>query len=65
MTNQQQYEEICEKARKCEKYVDAIYLIIHDMERIAKNKLIPEADEMLKRCMEIVKSRLMQVEVKK
>ena len=63
MTNQQQYEELCEKAEMCDKYKAALHGIMDDLLTYARSlSLVGIYNDNVLYCLEIVKKHVLKIE---
>lgn len=63
MTNQQQYEELCEKAEMCDKYKAALHGIMEDLLTYARSlSLVGIYNDNVLYCLEIVKKHVLKIE---
>lgn len=63
MTNQQQYEELCEKAKMCDKYKTALHGIMDDLLTYARSlSLVGIYNDSVLHCLEIVEKHVLKIE---
>lgn len=63
MTNQQQYEELCEKAKMCDKYKAALHGMLEDLVTYIRSlELCGIYNDCVVDCIEIVQKHIHEIE---